>query len=85
MCAPNPNSCGGTGGCQGSTAELAFDYLANNGIGIFEEYQYSYASYYGSDYPCSVPNIAAVATVSGFVKLPGSSIQHYIFLNPDYS
>lgn len=73
MCAPNPNSCGGYGGCQGSTAELAFDYLANNEIGIFEEYQYSYSSYYGQDYACAVPNINAVATIGGFVKLPGIS------------
>ena len=71
MCAPNPNSCGGYGGCQGSTAELAFDYLANNEIGIFEEYQYSYSSYYGQDYACAVPNINAPATIGGFVKLPG--------------
>jgi cathepsin L len=25
-CTPNPNECGGTGGCQGATAELAFEY-----------------------------------------------------------
>jgi cathepsin L len=29
-CAPNPDSCGGTGGCGGSTAELAYDYLAGD-------------------------------------------------------
>lgn len=26
-CAPNPRKCGGDGGCEGSTVELAFDYL----------------------------------------------------------
>jgi len=30
-CAPNPLSCGGEGGCQGSTPELAFDYLKSIG------------------------------------------------------
>ena len=25
-CAPNPNDCGGVGGCDGSVPELAFDY-----------------------------------------------------------
>jgi len=25
-CTPNPNQCGGSGGCQGATAELAFEY-----------------------------------------------------------
>eukprot|EP00597_Dinobryon_sp_UTEXLB2267_P003794 CAMPEP_0170065326 /NCGR_PEP_ID=MMETSP0019_2-20121128/5456_1 /TAXON_ID=98059 /ORGANISM="Dinobryon sp., Strain UTEXLB2267" /LENGTH=291 /DNA_ID=CAMNT_0010272169 /DNA_START=251 /DNA_END=1126 /DNA_ORIENTATION=- len=73
MCSPNPNECGGTGGCQGSTAELAFDYLATNSVGIFEEYQYSYASYYGQDFTCSLPNVEAVATISGFIKLPGNN------------
>jgi cathepsin L len=40
MCAPNPDSCGGTGGCQGSTAELAFEYAASPASGgLKEEYQ----------------------------------------------
>ena len=30
-CTPNPNSCGGTGGCNGGTQELAFDYVTKNG------------------------------------------------------
>jgi cathepsin L len=47
MCAPNPDSCGGTGKCEGSTAELAFEYLTGSS-GMYQEYQYSYASYYGA-------------------------------------
>lgn len=31
-CAPNPESCGGVGGCQGSVPELAFDYVKANGM-----------------------------------------------------
>jgi cathepsin L len=31
-CVDNPNHCGGNGGCTGATAELAFEYIANNGI-----------------------------------------------------
>ena len=46
MCAPNPDSCGGTGGCFGATAEIAFEYVTNS-IGMMEEYQYPYLSYYG--------------------------------------
>jgi len=30
-CIPNPRSCGGTGGCKGSTVELAFDWVLHNG------------------------------------------------------
>jgi cathepsin L len=70
MCAPNPNKCGGTGGCAGSTAEIAFDYVSKS-TGLYQEYQYSYASYYGSDYACTIPTTGApVATIGGFVKLP---------------
>jgi len=29
QCAPNPEQCGGTGGCEGSTAELAYNYIAD--------------------------------------------------------
>jgi len=70
MCAPNPDSCGGTGGCEGSTAELAFEYVSSS-AGMFEEYQYSYTSYYGVDYPCLLPNSTKpVATINGYVQLP---------------
>jgi cathepsin L len=30
-CVPNPNQCGGTGGCSGATAEIAMDYLKTCG------------------------------------------------------
>merc|ERR1719333_547977 len=30
-CTPNPQHCGGTGGCGGATAELALDYLHKAG------------------------------------------------------
>lgn len=69
MCAPNPDSCGGTGGCSGATAELAFEYVTGS-EGLFQEFQYSYASYYGQDYQCSVPNDTPVATINGYVQLP---------------
>jgi cathepsin L len=31
-CAPNPEACGGNGGCNGSTGELALDYVYYNGL-----------------------------------------------------
>ena len=49
MCAPNDDHCGGVGKCEGSTAELAFQYLTGS-KGFYQEYQYSYASYYGKKY-----------------------------------
>ena len=40
-CMPNPEKCGGTGGCSGATVDLAFDYAMKNG-GIVQEYQMGY-------------------------------------------
>jgi len=70
MCAPNPESCGGTGGCEGATAEVAFEYVTNS-IGMLEEFQYPYLSYYGVDYECAMPaDQGAVATINGYTQLP---------------
>lgn len=37
-CVPNPGICGGAGGCQGATAELAFDYVASKGLSTSSTY-----------------------------------------------
>jgi len=40
-CTPNPEHCGGTGGCMGATAELAFEYVKtgpSGGITLESEY-----------------------------------------------
>jgi len=44
-CAPNEDKCGGSGGCGGSIAQLAFDYARD--AGITEEWSYPYFSFYG--------------------------------------
>ncbi|CAK0867774.1 unnamed protein product [Prorocentrum cordatum] len=31
-CTPNPKHCGGEGGCDGATAELAYEYVFNKGL-----------------------------------------------------
>eukprot|EP01031_Cornospumella_fuschlensis_P043086 gene43086-52656_t len=72
MCAPNPDQCGGSGGCNGATAELAFDYVTGS-AGLFQEYQYSYASYYGQNYACALPSGSPVATINGYVQLPANN------------
>jgi len=70
MCAPNPDSCGGTGGCAGSTAELAFDYLAGSD-GFLEEHQYGYAGYQGTTSACAVPSgLTPKVFIDGYVRLP---------------
>jgi len=40
-CTPNPHKCGGTGGCEGATAELAMDYVLENGLVDDEEFPYT--------------------------------------------
>ncbi len=69
MCAPNPDSCGGTGGCHGATAEIAFDYVAGS-TGIYEEYQVPYMAYFGEEAACQATYVTPVAKIGGFVQLP---------------
>eukprot|EP01035_Chromulina_nebulosa_P021230 gene21230-27505_t len=69
MCSPNPEQCGGSGGCSGATAEVAFDYVASSS-GIHEEYQYPYLSYFGTNYDCSLPPDSASVSITGYVQLP---------------
>lgn len=49
-CAPNPNDCGGFGGCMGSTAELAYAYVST--AGIAQEWTYPYTAYNGTTGTC---------------------------------
>lgn len=68
-CSPNPDHCGGTGNCQGATAEVAFDYAAGS-AGLVEEYQYGYSEYYGKESACAVPEAALPkGKITGYVKL----------------
>jgi len=39
-CVPNPHACGGTGGCEGATVELALDYAINYGLETTETRPY---------------------------------------------
>lgn len=64
-CTPNPDKCGGTGGCSGAIAELGFDYIHKNG-GLATEADYPYTAGGGSTGKCLKKNLAA--TVGGFVK-----------------
>jgi len=39
-CVPNPEHCGGTGGCEGATIELAMDWVIKNGLAADSEVPY---------------------------------------------
>merc|ERR1719389_888225 len=40
-CVPTPEKCGGTGGCGGATAEMAFEYMAQHGIPAASNWPYT--------------------------------------------
>jgi len=65
-CAPNPQKCGGTGGCGGSTAELAFEYVVN--AGLTQEWQYPYTAYTGTTGTCNAQNQSWIK-LSGYTKV----------------
>jgi len=63
-CATNPDKCGGTGGCEGATAEIAFSTATDRGL-----YLEADRPYRGVDGQCT-ETPAPVANVTGFVVLP---------------
>lgn len=78
-CSSNPNHCGGTGGCEGSIPELAFQYVKNSGMAT--EWTYPYASGTTSkDGKCRMDahnktSPRPAVTLDGFVKLPSNNQQ----------
>jgi len=62
-CVQNPEGCGGTGGCEGATMELAFNLTAQKGIALESDLPYQ-----GQDEPCK--SYKAAVKVMGFVKNP---------------
>eukprot|EP00759_Apiculatamorpha_spiralis_P030781 PhF_6_TR32383/c0_g1_i1/m.48028/K01365/CTSL; cathepsin L len=75
-CTSNPQDCGGSGGCEGGIAEVAFESVINNG-GIASEWTYPYVSYDGTDYPCKYgptnKTTTPVVKLQSYVALPTNS------------
>jgi len=67
-CTPNPNHCGGTGGCNGGTPELAYDRIIEMG-GLASEQDYPYTA---KDGTCkwSGNTTSPAATLRAWVDLP---------------
>jgi len=40
-CVPNPHECGGSGGCEGATVELAMKYVQEHGLSTLDQTPYS--------------------------------------------
>jgi len=65
-CVKNPNQCGGTGGCEGATMELAFNLTRDAGIALESDIPYT-----GKDDTCK--SYKAAVKVDGYVKNPENS------------
>jgi cathepsin L len=63
-CVDNPLDCGGDGGCTGATAELAYDFVAVDGHGMVQEYQFGYQSYYGDKVNCTIMDTTSYSTTT---------------------
>jgi cathepsin L len=64
-CVKNPQSCGGTGGCQGAIAELAFNLTAQVGIPLEKDLPYTGSNGNCGSYPEAV-------TCDGYVQVPAN-------------
>jgi cathepsin L len=74
-CSPNPEQCGGSGGCEGATYDVSFGYATDathSGGGLYSEYQYAYNSYYGQDYDCKTLS-DPVAGINGYTTLASNN------------
>ncbi|CAK0832938.1 unnamed protein product [Prorocentrum cordatum] len=70
-CTPNPKHCGGEGGCEGATAELAYEYVLNKGL--LQEAEYRAQA--GDDQKAECPKPLKVSTevaTRGIVGADGS-------------
>jgi len=61
-CVQNPDECGGTGGCEGATMELAFDLTTSVGVPLE-----STLPYRGTDQTCNSYTVAVQS--SGYTKV----------------
>lgn len=64
-CVQNPQSCGGTGGCSGAIAELAFNLTAQVGIPLEKDLPYA-----GRDGSCG--SYPEAVTCDGYVQVPAN-------------
>ncbi|KAL7553486.1 hypothetical protein ACHAWF_016763 [Thalassiosira exigua] len=85
-CAPNPEECGGKGGCTGSTVELGLNYVAERTAkktgGLFKlddvTYLPSDAATIGDESSCEAltKGKTPMVGIEGWTKLPTNSLKH---------
>merc|ERR1719313_1117264 len=81
-CVPNPQHCGGTGGCDGATGELAYAFTRDHGVPLESDLPYS-----GITGACPISGIPKQAVldemwpvpkrvvVSGWNQLPSNKVE----------
>jgi len=78
-CTPNPNDCGGTGGCGGGTAELAITTMVQKFSGTLDqEWTYPYRSYPGINFNTCSRAGATFAQVTGYFSNPSNKYQPFM-------
>ena len=72
-CAPNPLQCGGTGGCQGSTPPLGYNYIQLFGQVAEADYPYVSGSTSQSE-SCQydLSTLSPVVAITGYNNLPAN-------------
>jgi len=72
-CVPNPQHCGGTGGCDGATGELAYQYIRDNGLPLESNYEYT-----GKDSSCKADigsSSSQRVKLTGWTNLESNKVQ----------
>jgi len=78
-CTPNERHCGGTGGCEGATAELALEFLEKNG-GITSDDKWLYTSGNGQQGACTMEKAKEPAViVGGYTSVPSNNLQALMY------
>jgi len=75
-CVPNPHHCGGKGGCDGATGELAYEFIRDHGIPL--ESNYAYTAETGSCPMNPATDLFPAsqrARVAGWTTLPSNKAQ----------
>lgn len=67
-CTPNPQHCGGKGGCDGATGELAYAWVKDAGVPLEEDYAYTQRT--GTCQATSGPR----ARITGWTTLPQNKV-----------
>lgn len=72
-CVQNPRHCGGSGGCEGATPELAFDFMQANGVPLESDFPYKHETDKCSiePYPADWVHV----TLAGWRALPTNQAQ----------